>query len=145
LRESAIRKRQDDLVVATHLEYGFPQWGIDIGTQSLPFDMGQAFIDATVSYTKGCYVGQEIIARLHASGKRPRDWVGLISHVPLSRGDSIGSFGQVTSSALSPTLGNIAAGSLSKHKAVEGEMVEVTTKIGIVEAEVRQMPLQRLM
>lgn len=125
------------------LECGFPLWGVDINERSIPFDLGDAFADAAVSPNKGCYVGQEIIARMRSHEQKPRDWVGLILEGPVEPGCAVETFGTVTRYAFSQTLGHIASASISKKNLVEGEIVEVSTVNGKVKAEVRHMPLLR--
>lgn len=53
---------------AVRVEQGLPWFGLDYDDESLPQETG---IDA-VDYTKGCYLGQEVIARLHYRGQAPR-------------------------------------------------------------------------
>lgn len=130
-------------VDARLLERGFPRWGVDISEKSIPFDLGEAFSEATVSANKGCYVGQEIIARMRSRNQRPRDWVGLLLDSPVEPGSAVGTFGTVTRFAISPTLGPIASASISKKRLFDGEIVEVSTSDGKVKAEVRHMPLLR--
>lgn len=125
------------------LERGFPLWGIDINERSIPFDLGDAFANATISASKGCYVGQEIIARMRSHDQKPRDWVGLILEGPVEPGSSVETFGTITRYAYSKTLGHIASASISKKVLVEGEIVEVSSENGKVKAEVRRMPLLR--
>jgi len=125
------------------LECGFPLWGVDINERSIPFDLGEAFANATISPNKGCYVGQEIIARMRSHDQKPRDWVGLILEGPVELSSRIENFGTLTRYALSQTLGHIASASISKKILVEGQIVEVSTVNGKVKAEVRHMPLLR--
>lgn len=135
---------EPDIPAEAHLlERGFPLWGIDITERSIPFDLGDAFVEATVCPNKGCYVGQEIVARMRSRGQKPRDWVGLILDAPVEPGSAVEGFGTVTRCALSPTLGCIASASISKMRLDDGEIVAVTTKNGRVQAEVRHMPLLR--
>lgn len=51
------------------VEAGVPRFGQDFDSESLPQETG---IDEAVSYTKGCYLGQEIVARIHYRGQVPR-------------------------------------------------------------------------
>lgn len=57
------------------VEAGEPQFGLDFGSDNLPQETG---IDEAVSYTKGCYLGQEIVARLHYRGQVSRQLCGLV-------------------------------------------------------------------
>ena len=100
---------------AARIEAGRPLFGIDFDETVLPAETGQ--LERAVSFTKGCYLGQEIVARMHARGQIARQIVGLRldndalpiagSHVfaPNDSGDQIGG---ITSSTLSPRLSNAA-------------------------------------
>jgi folate-binding protein YgfZ len=130
------------------LEAGIPQFGIDMGERTLPPEMGRAFEERYISYTKGCYMGQEVLMRIHSRGHTNRTWVGLIADAPLEIGASICHLrrqdsGTVTSAAFSPDFGHIGAAMLRNEAAFDGENVQVATENGTVEAEVRQMPILR--
>src|SRR5205823_3018837 len=60
---------------AARIEGGRPIFGIDFDDSILPAETGQ--FDRAVSLTKGCYLGQEIVARMHARGQVARQLVGL--------------------------------------------------------------------
>ncbi len=47
---------------------GVPVSGVDIGPDTIPAEAGQWLIDAAVSFTKGCYTGQELVARIDSRG-----------------------------------------------------------------------------
>ena len=47
---------------------GVPVCGVDIGADTIPAEAGQWVIDAAVSFTKGCYTGQELVARIDSRG-----------------------------------------------------------------------------
>lgn len=51
------------------IEAGLGSWGVDFGADNLP---QETEIDGAVDYRKGCYLGQEVIARLHFRGQAPR-------------------------------------------------------------------------
>lgn len=100
------------------IEAGTPIYHVDFGPDSLPHETG--LIDQAVSFTKGCYVGQEIVARMQNLGHPKRVLTGLRftdETLPIagallfsSGGDTSKPIGAVTSSTLSPMLGNIAIG-----------------------------------
>ncbi len=89
------------------VEAGSPRYGAEITEQVTPIEAGIAH---AVDLAKGCYIGQEAIAKMHHRGKPRRHVVGLQidADEPPSPGMSITaegkSIGQVTSSALSPGL-----------------------------------------
>jgi folate-binding protein YgfZ len=55
---------EEDLEVL-RAEAGIPRFGVDFGPENFPKETG---LDAAVSYTKGCYLGQEVVARIHYRG-----------------------------------------------------------------------------
>jgi folate-binding protein YgfZ len=53
---------------AARIEAGVPVSGVDITTDTIPAEAGQWLVDASVSFTKGCYTGQELVARIDSRG-----------------------------------------------------------------------------
>ncbi len=53
------------------IEAGWPLYLTDFGTDSIPNELGE-LMDDRVSFTKGCYLGQEVVARIHAQGQPKR-------------------------------------------------------------------------
>jgi folate-binding protein YgfZ len=106
--------------------HGRPRYGIDLDESTIPQEA--ALNERAVSFTKGCYVGQETVARLHYKGKPNRHLRGLRlsepaeSGTPLALGEkSVGSLG---SSVLSPRLGPIGL-ALVRREAEPGTTVLV--------------------
>ena len=99
------------------LEAGTPYFRIDFGPTNLPHESG--VLASRVSFTKGCYPGQEVVARMEHLGKPKRRLVGLRVEgdlLPVAdaqvfafvEGGSIGEqVGVVTSSGLAPMLGAV--------------------------------------
>jgi folate-binding protein YgfZ len=99
------------------IEAGTPCFRIDFGPNNLPHESG--LLDSRVSFTKGCYPGQEVVARLQHLGKPKQKLVGLRIEsdlLPVAdaqvfafvEGGSIGdAVGVVTSSGLAPMLGAV--------------------------------------
>ena len=120
-----------DVVVETiRLEYAIPRWGAELTPQTLPPEAGPAMVEA-ISYTKGCYVGQETIARLKSIGHVNRTLVLLRAPgseiVPVATKLRAGEkeVGMVTSSGFSPRLGaGIALAYLPPALAANGSTVE---------------------
>jgi len=81
-----------------------------------------------VSFTKGCYVGQETVARLHYKGKPNRHLRGLKLSEPAERGAEVNLgekvVGRVGSSCASLNLGPIAL-ALVRREAAPGDTVSV--------------------
>jgi folate-binding protein YgfZ len=135
LRESALtlgaRIAGEAVVEAIRVEAGRPAWGIDMDDSTLP---QEANLDAlgAISYTKGCYTGQEVVARLHFRGHVNKRVVGLRiegSAVP-ARGtpvmDAEGKeVGDVRSAVLSPRFGPIALGMI-RRELNPGDAVTIT-------------------
>ena len=96
------------------VEAGRPEWGLDIDESTIP---QEANLDAlhAISYTKGCYTGQETVARVHFRGHVNRHLRGLRFDIaqPVARGaqlidatDKV--VGDVRTSVTSPRLGGVA-------------------------------------
>jgi folate-binding protein YgfZ len=104
------------------VESGRPRYGIDLDDSTIPQEAG--LNERAVSFTKGCYVGQETVARLHYRGKPNRHLRGLRlsaavpSGTPLLLGDR--EVGRVASSLVSPRFGPIAL-ALVRREAAVGE------------------------
>jgi len=131
------------------LESGFPLYGIDYDEKTLPAELGPHFLSKHVSFTKGCYIGQEVVMRIYARGHTNRIWMGLIAQSPIPSGSSIShterkQIGTVTSSAVSPEYGAIAGAFLRNPFAKPNELVVVHTAGGDVEATVQAMPLRKI-
>ena len=58
----------DDAAEIVRIENGRPRYGLDMSQENLPAEAG--IVDRAVSFTKGCYVGQEPVARMHYKGTR---------------------------------------------------------------------------
>jgi folate-binding protein YgfZ len=56
------------------IEWGVPRFGREITQERNPLEAG---LDAGISFTKGCYIGQEVVARLESRQKVSRQLVGL--------------------------------------------------------------------
>ncbi len=131
------------------LEAGIPEFGTDMGEKTFPPEMGSQFESRHVSYTKGCYMGQEVLMRIHSRGHTNKTWVGLVSEHKIEVGATIkhlnrADAGVVTSSGFSPDFGHIAAAMVRNEAAFEAEQVEVTLEGHSVVAEVKMMPFLRL-
>jgi tRNA-modifying protein YgfZ len=117
------------LLEALRIDAGRPLFGVDMDPTTIPLEAG--LLDRAISQTKGCYVGQEVIARvLHRGGGRvARRLVQMVcdaadAPVPLvgaavTAGDA--EIGRVTSAAWSPRIGRgVALGYVSRETADAG-------------------------
>jgi folate-binding protein YgfZ len=120
------------------VEHGRPRYGLDLDDSVIPQEAG--LNERAVSFTKGCYVGQETVARLFYRGKPNRELRGLSSAEPLAVGTELKVaervVGTVTSSALSPRHGAIAL-AIVRREAPVGAVVRAG---GEREAVVVQLP-----
>ncbi len=114
----------EEAAEALRIERGRPRYGIDLDESVIPQEAG--LNERAVSFTKGCYVGQETVARLFYKGKPNRELRGLRSAEPLAVGTelTLGErvVGTVTSSAQSPRLGPISL-ALVRREAPVGAIV----------------------
>jgi len=77
---------------ARRVRAGVPAWGAELDADTIPATVGQWAIDASVSFTKGCYTGQELVARIDSRGGNvPRRLVAVTAPAgtALSAGDAI--------------------------------------------------------
>ena len=112
------------------IEAGRPEWGIDIDDTTIPQEANFDELHA-ISYTKGCYTGQETVARVHFRGHVNRHLRGLSypGAVALPRGAQLYGegdkvIGDVRSSAVSPRLGGIAL-AMVRREVAPGASVRV--------------------
>ncbi|MBI5708004.1 MAG: hypothetical protein HZC36_13565 [Armatimonadetes bacterium] len=135
-------KASAQVVDAARLEAGIPNYGVDMSDRTLPPEMGPAFEKCNVSYTKGCYVGQEVLARIHSRGHTNKTWMALVCEDEVQTGCSLkDGAGRVTSAAWSPRFGWIAGAMLKNDVAKPGGTVAVEVPGGPVRAEVQHFPL----
>jgi folate-binding protein YgfZ len=108
------------------VERGRPRYGIDLDDSTIPQEAG--LNERAVSFTKGCYVGQETVARLFYRGKPNRHLRGLRLSAPAATGDALRlgekEVGRVGSVALSPAYGPIAL-AIVRREAGPGDTLAV--------------------
>ena len=125
------------------IEAGLPMFGVDMDENTIPQEANLDKLGA-ISFTKGCYTGQETVARIHFRGHVNRHLRGLLSDAPLVRGaalsDSAGKVvGDVRSSAMSPSLGPVAMG-MVRREVSPGDTVQVTADGTVTTARVVELP-----
>jgi folate-binding protein YgfZ len=127
----------EDAAECLRIEAGRPRLGFDMGSETMPQEAG--INDRAVSFTKGCYVGQETVARLHYKGKPNRHLRGLRLTETVERGAEIHLaekvVGRVGSACVSPRFGPIAL-ALVRREAAPGTEVIVNGAA----AEVVELP-----
>ena len=94
-----------DALEPLRIAAGIPAIGIDTGAKTLVQEAG---LDDAVSYDKGCYLGQETVARLHYRGHANRRLCRIALDAPLPTGTDL-------------TSGDVAAGTLTSAAEVPGE------------------------
>jgi len=116
---------------ALRLELGVPWFGYDFGEKHIPHEEGLQ--DSHISYTKGCYTGQEIVERVRSRGQVNRARVPLkfdTKELPAANAPLLvegKEFGYVTRSAFSPARNAfIGMGYVRREKAAPGEVLEVS-------------------
>jgi folate-binding protein YgfZ len=121
------------------VESGRPRFGHDMGPESMPAEAG--IVERAVDFEKGCYIGQEPVARLHYRGKPNRTLRGLRLSGTAAHGDPLllgeREVGTIGTSCLSPALGPIAL-AIVRREAADGEQIAVGD--GGVTAELVQLP-----
>ena len=108
------------------IELGRPRYGLDMDDTTIPQEAG--INERAVSFTKGCYVGQETVARLHYRGRPNRHLRGLRLSAPAEHDEDVWLGGKVVgsigSATLSPAHGPIAL-ALLRREAEPGTTVAV--------------------
>ncbi|MCU0622397.1 MAG: hypothetical protein MUF53_00890 [Gemmatimonadaceae bacterium] len=108
------------------IEAGRPEWGLDMDDGTIPQEANFDDLRA-ISYTKGCYTGQETIARVHFRGHVNRHLRSLASDAPMPSGatlhDGEREVGDIRSSAQSPRRGAIALAMVRREVPVGGSLV----------------------
>ncbi|HEX7245211.1 MAG TPA: glycine cleavage T C-terminal barrel domain-containing protein [Solirubrobacterales bacterium] len=99
------------------IESGTPRFGAEMDAGTMPAEAG--IVEAAVDFEKGCYIGQETVARLHYRGKPNRHLRGLRLSAPAPTGSALAldgkEVGAVGSSCVSPALGPIALAVLRRE------------------------------
>jgi len=137
-----------DALEILRVEAGLPRYGVDMDDTNVVTETG---LDDAVSYTKGCYVGQEIIARIKYRGHVAKKLSGLAfdpaqqvaAGVVLKSADGK-EIGRTTSVTYSPHLGRtIALGYLKYDYLATGTVVKVNAGDKEIPAQVTELPFVR--
>jgi tRNA-modifying protein YgfZ len=132
-----VEQVSEEVAECRRIETGRPRLGFDMGSETIPQEAG--INERAVSFTKGCYVGQETVARLHYKGKPNRHLRGLRLTEPAERGAELmlgeKVVGRIGSSCVSPRFGPIAL-AMVRREATPG----ATVLVDGAEAEVVELP-----
>ncbi|HEX8120817.1 MAG TPA: glycine cleavage T C-terminal barrel domain-containing protein [Solirubrobacteraceae bacterium] len=116
----------EDAAEVVRVERGRPRYGIDMDDSTIPEEA--ALNERAVSFTKGCYVGQETVARLHWKGKPNRGLRGLRLSEPVAPGEELRLgekvVGRVGTAVVSPVHGPIAL-AIVRREAATGDTLAV--------------------
>jgi folate-binding protein YgfZ len=126
LRSAGAEPVVESAAETLRVEHGRPRWGLELDESVIPQEAG--LNERAVSFTKGCYVGQETVARLFYKGKPNRGLRGLRLSAPAATGEElrlgervVGHLGTV---AVSPVHGPIAL-AIVRREAQAGDVVDV--------------------
>jgi tRNA-modifying protein YgfZ len=146
LREAGAVQAEASALEAARIEAGYPLFGVDMTGDTIPLEAG--IEQRGISFTKGCYVGQEVIIRvLHRGhGRVAKRLVGLQidGAVPEAGAKLLAGtrdVGVVTSAARSPRHGAIALGYLHRDFFTTGTAVEVESRGARATATVTERPI----
>jgi folate-binding protein YgfZ len=143
-----------DIAETLRIEAGRPEFGVDMDQETIPLETGVE--DRMISFTKGCYVGQEVIVRVRdrGHGRVARRLTGLVSTAPghaasarrLARGATLLSagreVGRLTSVGYSPALEReIALGYVHRDFLAPGSRLEAVGIDARTVLEVAALPL----
>ncbi|HEY4428785.1 MAG TPA: glycine cleavage T C-terminal barrel domain-containing protein [Solirubrobacteraceae bacterium] len=138
LRDRGAAPVSERAVECLRIERGRPRFGVDVDETVIPQEAG--INERAVSFTKGCYVGQETVARLHYRGRPNRHLRGLRLSEPAGAGEELllgeRAVGRLGSSTTSPRLGTIGL-ALVRREAGPGTVLAVG---GHADAEVVELP-----
>jgi len=132
-----------DAYEVIRIERGIPKYGVDMDETTIVPELG---IEGLISYNKGCYIGQEIIARIHFRGHVAKRMTGLVSARPATESDAASiaannelttldgkNAGRITSSTFSPRFGNqIALGYVRYDFLAEGTELKAGEQVVMV-------------
>lgn len=130
-----------EVLETLRVEEGIPWYGIDVKEENLLHETGQ--LKVYHSSTKGCYLGQEVVARLEGRGGNVnKRLVGLKCSRAVSAGQDIKAsgnvIGRVTSAGLSPEFGAIAMGYVHRSHGDESSALDIEG----AHAEVTALPFR---
>jgi folate-binding protein YgfZ len=148
LVEAGARPTGYDTLEKLRIEAGIPRFGRDMYETNV---VTETNLDEAISYTKGCYLGQEIIVRIKHRGHVAKKLTGLLFDRDVAiepatpvLSDTGAEIGRITSATLSPTLGRTTALAYVKYEFLNaGSTVKVNSSEGPVGATVSELPFIR--
>ncbi|MBX3267883.1 MAG: aminomethyltransferase family protein [Acidobacteria bacterium] len=139
LAQLEIVQISDKTYETLRIENGIPLYGVDMDETTIVPELG---LDGLISYIKGCYIGQEIIARIHFRGHVAKQLTGLIIQEPgaIATGSELTSpdgknAGRITSITFSPKLEKHIALAYVRYEFLgEGTELKITEHNATVKA-----------
>lgn len=130
-RTAPVPEEWDPEVESARVAAGVPAMGAELDGRTIPAEVGEWFVDRSVSFTKGCYVGQELVVRVRSRGSNvPRRlWVISFDDPGPAVGVPVVRAGEVVGS-LTSVAGGVALGFL-------GRDVEPTDPLEVTEPDGR--------
>ena len=117
LAEAGAVEVSPEAVEILRIEAGTPRFGAEMDSSTMPAEAG--IVETAVNFEKGCYIGQETVARLHYRGKPNRHLRGLRLSAPAKPGEALMAgekeVGRVGGSCISPVHGPIALAILRRE------------------------------
>jgi aminomethyltransferase len=114
------------------VEQGIPAYGHELGLEYIPLETG---LNEAICFTKGCYVGQEIIARMESRNRMAKQLRGLRLDAPAEAPGKLSvegkEAGDLTSAVVSPRFGPIALAYVRSAHAAPG------TQVGVAQSDVQ--------
>jgi tRNA-modifying protein YgfZ len=135
--ELGVEEVSEEVAECLRIESGRPRLGLDMDAETIPQEAG--INERAVDFEKGCYVGQETVARLHYKGKPNRHLRGLRLSAPVPTGTALvlgeREVGRVGSSVVSPRFGPIGLALVRREAGIGDELAA-----GEARAVVAQLP-----
>jgi folate-binding protein YgfZ len=133
---------------AVRIEAGVPKMGVELDESTIPAAAG--IVEQSVSFTKGCYTGQELVARIDSRGNNvPKRLLSVVlsgdivpgSQAVITADDA--SIGMITSASYSAHLDAVVGLAYISRAGAAGQTVTVDIDGTAVTAELRELPLVR--
>jgi folate-binding protein YgfZ len=129
LEDEGLKPAGEDELEDIRIANGAPRWGRDMNEKTIPQEAG--IHEWAVHFEKGCYLGQEAMAKIHFRGKVNRKLRRLVAEAPISAGvevfDGDKKIGVVTSASANRALAmlrhTVEGGAKVRAGAVEAEVV----------------------
>jgi folate-binding protein YgfZ len=139
LVEAGLAELDHTALEIAQLESGIPRFGIEMDAETIPQEANLDLLGA-ISFNKGCYTGQEVVARIHFRGHVNKHLRRLRAVAPLAKGDVVVDLagkevGEVRSAVVSPAIGPIAI-AMIRREVEPGARVQVRRGDTLVDADV---------